>query len=87
VTVALSETLSQIRKLEQRLKKEIETGRTPRGSMARAGRNYSAILELLSRASAAAVTHISVEHDKGDGAKKRQAALERERSRRRLGLK
>ena len=78
----------QIRKLEQRLKKEVETGRTPRGSLARVGRHYAQIFELLSRASAAAVTHISVEHDKDAAVQqKKKADADRAVARRRMGLK
>lgn len=78
----------EIRKLEQALKKEVETGRTPRGSLARVGRDYTKILELLSRASAAAVTHISVEHDKDEAHRmKREKMLEEQRRRRRAGLR
>ena len=78
----------EIRKLEQSLKKEVETGRTPRGSIARAGRDYAKVFELLSRASAAAVTFISMENDKNASIRaKREKMLADQRERRRRGLR
>ena len=85
---SLRDVPPQIRKLEQSLKKEVETGRTPRGSIARAGRDYAKVFELLSRASAAAVTFISMENDKNASIRaKREKMLADQRERRRRGLR
>lgn len=68
----------QIRRLEQLMRKEEETGRMANGDPPPASRQYKATNELLARASAASVVHISVAHDAEKGEVDLEARLKKQ---------